>query len=194
MTARPIDRAWSCLLATAFVLILTVLIQGDALAENQTVDYGNITVIYRDQNQLNKFAEMIQPGAFGQSLSSIFGGGGGSGAGTDLGRYLPSLLQRVQMVLDMPVPRMKIIIKIFDDQRGLSQAAVALMGIRLSEPGFYWHATKTIHVELGELNIGILAHEMGHAVIDHFLAVKPPRKIAEMLCQYVDKEITEGRY
>ena len=189
------SRVKSCVLLPALVLAVILLSYGEAKAHEQEVDFGAIKVIYKDQEQLQKFSELIQPGAFGQSFGSLFGGGGGgSGSKNDVGQYLNNLLRRVQLVLDMPYPRMKIIIKVFDNQQELGQAAAALIGRRLSEPGFYWHATKTIHVTMDDLSVGIMAHEMGHAVIDHFLAIKPPPKIAEMLCQYVDKEITEGRY
>jgi STE24 endopeptidase len=35
----------------------------------------------------------------------------------------------------------------------------------------------------------VIAHEMGHAAIDHYFAIKPPEKIAEMLAQYVDMHL-----
>ena len=38
--------------------------------------------------------------------------------------------------------------------------------------------------------LSTLAHEMGHAVIDHYFVIRPPSKVAEMLCEYVDKEIS----
>lgn len=189
------SRVMNLLLFTFLLLALVLLSCFEAKAQEQEADFGAIRLIYKDQEQLQKFSELIQPGAFGQSFGSLFGGGGGVGGGkNDVGQYLNNLLRRVQLVLDMPYPRMKIVIKVFDNQQQLGQAAVVLIGRRLSEPGFYWHATKTIHVTLDDLSVGIMAHEMGHAVIDHFLAIKPPPKIAEMLCQYVDKEITEGRY
>jgi hypothetical protein len=42
--------------------------------------------------------------------------------------------------------------------------------------------------------MGILAHEMGHAVIDHYFVIKPPPKIAELLCHYVDTEISARNF
>ena len=44
-------------------------------------------------------------------------------------------------------------------------------------------------MDLTQLRVGILAHEMAHAVIDHYFGVKPPKATAEILAQYVDAHI-----
>jgi len=41
------------------------------------------------------------------------------------------------------------------------------------------------------LNENILAHEMGHCIIDHYFVILPPRKIQEMLAVYVDIHLQE---
>ena len=37
-----------------------------------------------------------------------------------------------------------------------------------------------------DLSAGMLAHECAHAIVDHYLAVRPPRATAEILARYVD--------
>jgi hypothetical protein len=43
-----------------------------------------------------------------------------------------------------------------------------------------------------DFRVGMLGHEMGHCILDHYFAIQPPTKIAEMLCHYVDREISSG--
>ncbi|MEH0019750.1 MAG: hypothetical protein V6Z89_08855 [Desulfobacter sp.] len=37
----------------------------------------------------------------------------------------------------------------------------------------------------------MLAHEIAHAVVDHYLDVRPPRATAEILARYVDAHLNE---
>jgi hypothetical protein len=37
----------------------------------------------------------------------------------------------------------------------------------------------------------MLAHEMAHSIIDHYLRVRPPHATAEILARYVDGHLFE---
>jgi Zn-dependent peptidase ImmA (M78 family) len=37
----------------------------------------------------------------------------------------------------------------------------------------------------------VIAHELGHAVCDHYFLVIPPEKVREMLASYVDAHLEE---
>jgi hypothetical protein len=40
----------------------------------------------------------------------------------------------------------------------------------------------------------MLAHEMAHCVIDHYLLIRPPMATAEILARYVDSHLKNGDY
>lgn len=42
-----------------------------------------------------------------------------------------------------------------------------------------------------DVHEGRLAHELGHAVIGHYLSVRPPCATAEITAKYVDKHLFE---
>ena len=45
---------------------------------------------------------------------------------------------------------------------------------------------------LGKTSLAnIIAHEMGHAIVDHYFAAIPPEKIRELLASYVDLHLAE---
>ena len=48
------------------------------------------------------------------------------------------------------------------------------------------HALKTIYVNANDLNEDMLAHEMAHAIVDHYLLFRPPFATGEILAQYAD--------
>jgi hypothetical protein len=111
-----------------------------------------------------------------------------------LAEFLDTLFKRVQQILDMPLPVQRVHIRLLKDQEEISKVYASIMGKPTKSPAFYWKTTNTIYLQTKKLSIGILAHEMGHAVIDHYFVIRPPPKIAEMLTQYVDKEISSQAF
>ena len=57
--------------------------------------------------------------------------------------------------------------------------------------GWYVYAYNTVYLNVQDVHEGMLAHELGHAIIDHYLEVRPPRATAEILARYVDKNLYE---
>ena len=156
---------------------------------------------YHHSYQLEEFAKKIRPCAFNRMLDRIFIGEGAISTSAALDEFVDSLFQKVQAVLDMPQPRLKVTIRLLKDRKDLSEAYAHSMAsakgstlrtktYRKAPLAFYWEKTNTIYLQIEKLSIGILAHEMAHAVIDHYFVVRPPAKIAEMLCQYVDRQIS----
>ena len=42
-----------------------------------------------------------------------------------------------------------------------------------------------------DVHEGMLAHEIAHSIIDHYLLVRPPRATAEILSRYVDAHLND---
>ena len=55
----------------------------------------------------------------------------------------------------------------------------------------YSHKTKSITVYADRVTDGVFAHEIAHAVICNYFSEPPPRKIQEILAQYVDRYLWE---
>ena len=106
---------------------------------------------------------------------------------------IDTLFLQVQAILDMPAPDKKVSIHIYHDSDQLAEAYFQAYQKEAALPAWYDHDTQTISMDLTQLRAGILAHEMAHAVIDHFFGVKPPAAAAEILAQYVDAHIHPPR-
>ena len=52
---------------------------------------------------------------------------------------------------------------------------------------YYSHGKNTITVYLDTITENILAHEISHAIIRSYFKILPPKKIREILSQYVDQ-------
>lgn len=152
------------------------------------------SIQYEEPGQLEEFARKIQPGALTVSLNQIFMGGGTSTPETKAGRYVDQLFQRVQTILEMLKPDLKIKLRLYGSKHDLSAEFSRISGRPTQAPAFYWRETNTIYLDIERITSGILAHEMGHAIIAHYFIVSPPGKISELLCQYVDREVSRGGF
>lgn len=56
---------------------------------------------------------------------------------------------------------------------------------------FYSHSTKSITIFVDRVTDGVFAHEMAHAVINSYFPTPPPKRIQEILTQYVDRHLWE---
>jgi len=88
---------------------------------------------------------------------------------------------------DMP----EIKVKIFKDRAGLSEEYYRIFNERRDYKAFYINQYETIYISEEDIADNVIAHEMGHAVSDHYFSVIPPEKIRELLATYVDLHLDE---
>jgi hypothetical protein len=113
-------------------------------------------------------------------------------------RYqLDALFRRAQNILDMH-PDMHLKIRIFGSREELNEEYIKIFSENTPEDiedeklkAFYVDKYKTIYASEDDISDSIMAHEMGHAIIDHYFAVIPPEKVRELLASYVDLHLAE---
>ena len=105
-----------------------------------------------------------------------------------LAEKFDAIFRRVEKILDMYPRKIHLTVKIYKDQSQLDDSYVQLFGA-LDEKEritFYVHKYTTIYTTEQSITEGVLAHEMGHAVVDHYFLILPPGKIKELLSQIVE--------
>lgn len=164
---------------------------GEAEAARTAVASQPISIQFDDPEQMEKVVARLRPSALNRALDKIFLGStpNWSAAATSLPTMLDGLFQQVQRILEMPRPELSLTIHFYADASALAQVAQEVGGPIGAAPAFYWKKTHTIHANGPTVTIGILAHEMAHAVLDDYFVIQPPAKISELLCQYVEKEV-----
>jgi hypothetical protein len=103
---------------------------------------------------------------------------------------LEAILLRVKTFLGMN-PEMNLKIKIFHTHQQLKDEYYRLFRDYQDYESFYIHSLRTIYTSEQDIIDSIIAHEMGHAVIDHYFKVIPPDKVAELMAAYVDSHLEE---
>ena len=105
-----------------------------------------------------------------------------------LAEKFDAIFRRVEKILDMYPRKIHVTVKIYKDQSQLDNSYAQTFGAldgkeRIS---YYIHKYTTIYTTEQVISRGILAYEMGHAVVDHYFLILPPEKIKDLLSQYVE--------
>ena len=79
----------------------------------------------------------------------------------------------------------KVIINLYTDKKELDTAYFELYRAPCQFRSWYTFKLNTIYVNVDDVHEEILAHEMAHSIIDHYLLVRPPAAAAEILAGYV---------
>lgn len=104
---------------------------------------------------------------------------------------MDALFNRVKELLDMRPNCPKLKIRIFSDRNDLRGEYKRIFGKDEDIKSFYVHKNRTIYISEDVLSDSVIAHEMGHAILDHYFDTIPPPKIAEMLASYVDMHLDD---
>jgi len=198
------DRLPFLKLSGSLCLLLGFLLlaSGETCAQERVYRSRLTTIHYDDPDQLVGLASQIRPSGFARFLNRIFVGTSNISGEASLGEFVDALFKRVQFTLDMPLPKLKVNIRLYRSREKLLAEYARVQGLGASGSArgrgthtdhplaFYMKETNTIYLQTEDLTIGILAHEMGHAVIEHYFVIRPPSKISELLCQYVDRQIS----
>jgi len=103
-----------------------------------------------------------------------------------LASTLDALYLEVSDILDIHMYSFHGNIDIVPDKGYVSSIFRSYFKRNFPERSFYFHNKNTIYISFADLTLGILGHEIGHAIISHYFVVLPPAKIQEVLCGYIE--------
>ena len=83
----------------------------------------------------------------------------------------------------------KVTINIYQNKDQLNKAFESIYSGSCRIRGWYRYRNNTVYLNVQDVHEGMLAHELAHAIIDHYLSVRPPRATAEILARYVDSHL-----
>ena len=153
------------------------------------------TVVYyqseADLERLNRKLKLRRSAGF----LGMFAGKESGSITERLERKIDQIFANAQALLDMHNCKSTIKIMVYPDKNGVDRAYAGLVSkynlssLHTDHIAFYFHKLKTVYISLETATEGVMAHELAHAIIDHYFIIRPPSKIAEMLAQYVDKHL-----
>ncbi len=174
-------------------LTLSLCITGSApamAARWKTVKTKYLNLHYQNDADLKKFDKQIKAVKKFDSFSSFSSANKSDKAHSALAKKVDTLVEKVQLILDMRKP-ITVNVRIYSDKEALDQAYFKIYKKKKSLRAWYLFEYNTIYLNARDLFAGMLAHEIAHAVVDHYLDVRPPRATAEILARYVDGHLND---
>lgn len=167
-----------------FVLIAVILMTGAASAYDapqKTLETKYAELYFRDDDALRSFGRQIGAISFFSRDESR--------TAELVAAQLEDIVSRVRRRLDMYPDGLRFKIRIYPTHLEI-QAVYMTFDINAKAPiAFYAHAARSIYVSLEDVNDGVLAHEIAHAVISIYFVTPPPARMQEILAQYVDRHL-----
>ena len=155
----------------------------------KTMETRFAKIFYQTLRDLKRLERSIDYGGGGTSLLGIIPFTNGANPTSALSTKVDALAERVQEILDMRMRMGKVAIRVYSDKKQLHEAYYRLMGTACEVRAWYVFEENTMYINADDVHEGILAHEMAHAIIDHYFAVRPPKATAEILARYVDQHL-----
>ena len=111
-----------------------------------------------------------------------------------LARTLDGLYLEISDILGINIYSYHGTIKIFNDKSSVREIFKLYRGSpNFDEGSFYFHNKNTIYISFSDLTLGMLGHEIAHAIISHYFVVPPPPKVQEVLSGYVEYNLRKTR-
>lgn len=178
------------------MLAVALLVQvGLAWAQDpltQRLETKHTVILYDTADTLSRFESSVGYKPEGYSFGGFFSA---APKGDDLpkavAQKVDGLYERVQEILDMRGKlKKKVTLRVYPDRDALARAYQAFTGSpTLRVRAWYVYERNTVYLNGKDVHEGMVAHEVAHAIIDHYLMVRPPRATAEILARYVDEHL-----
>ena len=101
------------------------------------------------------------------------------------------IVEKVEVVLDMFPKSIQFDLVIVPTRREVAGIYKKNYGKSADHIAYYSLSQKTIYISADDTNLRVLAHEIGHMVVDHFFQVRPPYNIHELMAQFAEKHVTD---
>ena len=155
----------------------------------QTLDTQFTKIQYLSQDDLKRFHDSVKFGPGKWSAKRILASQGSSGLEESLKNKVDAVYERVQNILDMHPKMASVRIRVLPDKNYLAREYEKIYKARCNVRSWYLYEANTIYINSKDIHEGILAHELGHAISDHFLVIRPPRASAEIWSMYVEAHL-----
>jgi hypothetical protein len=103
-----------------------------------------------------------------------------------LARTIDAIFLHSSKVLGITAYDFQATLEFLPDQNTVKIVVQQLTGTDINERAFYLHEVKTIYISMADLTVGMLGHEMAHAIISYYFGAPPSSNIQEILAGYVD--------
>ena len=169
----------------AFFLICFLSLLPSSATQAATSRY--FTVHWSDPKLLRDFNDNLMIGRLGRFISkkNIVT------VEDEVYAKLDVILEKAELVLDMYPSNMKVTVVLLPDAASVAAVYFEKYGQNAKNIAYYSLSENTIYVSVVNANLQVIAHELGHAIVNHYFKERPPYHIHELMAQFVEKHITD---
>jgi len=138
-------------------------------------------------------ARSLDTGALVRTLNiGSLSGRSGDGTAGELADSVDALYSSVSDTLDIHIYSFHGKLKFLANQSEVSSVFSGYFGQNFPERSFYLHDRNTIYISAQDTTMGMLGHEIAHAIISHYFVTPPPEKVQEVLAGYVEYHLRKS--
>lgn len=104
---------------------------------------------------------------------------------------LDTIMEKAEVVLDMFPANLHINVVLLGVAGDVSRVFAQKYGKRANHIAYYSLSEDTIYISVRDTRLAVIAHEMAHAIVDHYFTERPPYNIHELMAQFAEKHISD---
>ena len=109
-----------------------------------------------------------------------------------LARTVDALYAEASDILGIHVYSFHGNLKFYPDHAALNEIFQNYFHEDFPQYSFYLHERATLYSSLPDLTLGMLGHEIAHAIISHYFVIPPPARVQEILSGYVEYNLRKS--
>jgi RNase P/RNase MRP subunit p30 len=152
-------------------------------AQNEIIS-RHTKIYYHNENDLKLFNKRLKLGSLDYLLRHS--PSNDSSTSKEVAEKVDIILERVRIILEIYPKNFKVEIRVLENPSEVQRVYFDKYSKKVDFIAFYSRGDKTIYLAVDKIRSNILAHELSHALIDHYFGAISPVKIHEILAQYVD--------
>ncbi len=145
------------------------------------------SIYYFDQNYLREFNKKLYMGKFSSTIRAT----GGDTIETEVAAKIDFVVEKAMKVLDMFPKNLKFSIVIRPTPTVVQNDFKRLYKVNVDYIAFYSPQKNRVFFSANQAKLKVVAHEIGHVVVENYFKVSPPQRIHEVMAQFAEAHITD---
>lgn len=174
------------LITSSFLVVLLILFFSGPVPGLE-IKTRFATITYEDSDALRTFNKKLFLG----KLKYLMQNQKNDTIEDEVANKINLIVEKVQTVLAMYPGNLHFDIIIFPSTQGVQQEFFSSYNKKVDYIAFYSPKRNTVFYSANNATLRVVAHEIGHVVVENYFAISPPPKIHEVLAQYAESHITD---
>ena len=101
------------------------------------------------------------------------------------------IVEKVMVVLDMFPRQLRFSIVIHPNEREVQKDFYRIYNVNVDYIAFYSPSKNRVFYSADNAYLRVVAHEIGHVVVENYFTISPPQRIHEVMAQFAERHVTD---